>query len=46
LIAQGYKPEAAMRLVMERRSVANPTASYIRPRIMEFARLWNAGMDS
>jgi protein tyrosine phosphatase (PTP) superfamily phosphohydrolase (DUF442 family) len=46
LIAQGYEPEAALQLVMEQRSVANPNAYYIRPRIMQFARLWNAGMES
>jgi hypothetical protein len=40
LIAQGYEPEAAMKLVIERRLVANPKAYYIRPRIMLFAREW------
>jgi hypothetical protein len=40
LIAQGYEPESAMKLIMERRLVANPKAYYIRPRIMSFAREW------
>lgn len=43
LIAQGYEPEAAMNLVMERRSVADPNAWYIRPRILQFAEQWNPG---
>jgi len=41
LIAQGYDPDAAMKLIMERRSVADPYAYYIRPRILKFAREWN-----
>lgn len=41
LIAQGYDPKAAMKLVMERRPVADPHAWYIRPRILEFAEQWN-----
>ena len=41
LIAQGYDPEAAMKLVVERRPVADPNAYYIRPRIMQFARQWD-----
>ena len=41
LIAQGYDPEAALKLIVERRPVANPNAYYIRPRIMMFARQWN-----
>ena len=41
LIAQGYDPEAAMKLVAERRPVADPNAYYIRPRIMQFARQWD-----
>jgi protein tyrosine phosphatase (PTP) superfamily phosphohydrolase (DUF442 family) len=40
LIAQGYDPEGAMRLIAERRSVADPYAYYIRPRILQFAREW------
>jgi hypothetical protein len=41
LIAQGYEPEAAMKLVMDRRPVADPNAWYIRPRIYQFAEQWN-----
>ncbi len=41
LIAQGYEPEAAMKLIVQRRPVANPFAYYIRPRIMQFALQWN-----
>jgi hypothetical protein len=40
LIAQGYEPEDAMRLVAERRPVAGPHAYYIRSRILKFAREW------
>lgn len=42
LIAQGFDPIAAMKLIAERRSVADPFAYYIRPRILKFASLWNA----
>ena len=41
LIAQGYDPEAAMKLIRERRIVADPYAFHIRPRILKFAREWN-----
>jgi protein tyrosine phosphatase (PTP) superfamily phosphohydrolase (DUF442 family) len=41
LIAQGYDPQAAMQLIKERRSVADPFAYYIRPRILKFAREWS-----
>lgn len=41
LIAQGYPPEDAIRLISERRSYADPNAYYIRPRILEFARQWS-----
>jgi hypothetical protein len=40
LIAQGYEPEAAMRLVAERRRVADPHVPYIRSRILKFAQEW------
>ena len=40
LIAQGHDPQAAMELIVKRRSVANPFAYYIRPRILKFAREW------
>ena len=42
LIAQGMKPLEAMTLIKERRSVADPFAFYIRPRILKFAREWRA----
>ena len=40
LIAQGFDPIAAMKLIAERRSVADPFAYYIRPRILKFASKW------
>ncbi len=43
LIAQGLSPEAAMSLIKERRSVADPYMFYIRRRIMLFARRWMSG---
>jgi len=42
LIAQGHDPFEAMKLIAERRSVADPFAFYIRLRILKFAKLWNA----
>ena len=41
LIAQGYDPSDAMNLIIERRSVADPYAYYIHPRILKFANVWN-----
>ncbi|MBE7536151.1 MAG: dual specificity protein phosphatase family protein [Anaerolineales bacterium] len=41
LIAQGYDPSNAMRLIKERRPFADPFAFYIRPRILKFAKEWN-----
>jgi protein tyrosine/serine phosphatase len=41
LIAQGFEPFEAMELIAERRSVADPYAYYIRPRILKFASAWN-----
>jgi dual specificity MAP kinase phosphatase len=41
LIAQGYEPEAAMKLISERRPVADPDIYYIRSRILEFEKQWN-----
>jgi hypothetical protein len=41
LVAQGYDPHAAMTLIAERRSIADPFAFHIRPRILKFARRWN-----
>jgi protein-tyrosine phosphatase len=40
LVAQGYSPQAAMELIAERRSFADPFVFYIRARIMKFAREW------
>ena len=45
LIAQGYDPEEAMKLVVERRTVANPHIYYIRSRILQFAHQWNTKME-
>jgi hypothetical protein len=41
LIAQGYDSHEAMKLIMERRRVADPHIFYIRNRILRFAREWN-----
>jgi len=40
LIAQGYQPEAAMRLISKRRSFADPNIYYIKARIFRFAQEW------
>jgi dual specificity MAP kinase phosphatase len=40
LIAQGRDPFDAMTLIKEHRSVADPFAFYIRPRILKFAQKW------
>ena len=45
LIAQGYDPEAAMKLIAERRIVADPYAYYIRPRILKFAQEWQTQLS-
>jgi hypothetical protein len=41
LIAQGYDPDEAMKLIMARRAIADPYAYYIRPRILKFAKEWS-----
>ena len=41
LIAQGLAPERAMRLIKERRPVADPDAFHIRRRILLFEQRWN-----
>lgn len=46
LIAQGYEPDEAMTLIMERRPVAHPYAYYIRPRILQFNQQWNAAVGT
>ncbi|HLE90430.1 MAG TPA: hypothetical protein VI753_04710, partial [Anaerolineales bacterium] len=38
LIAQGYDPHEAMKLITQRRMVADPHIFYIRNRILRFAR--------
>ena len=43
LVAQGYTPQAAMQLIKERRTVADPFAFYIRSRILKFAKEWHVG---
>jgi len=40
LIAQGYEPQAAMRLIKSKRAFADPDIFYIRRRILKFAREW------
>ncbi len=40
LIAQGMPPNDAMQLIESRRSVADPEAFYIKPRILMFAERW------
>ncbi|MDO9129385.1 MAG: dual specificity protein phosphatase [Anaerolineales bacterium] len=42
LVAQGYAPEAAMRLIKSQRPSADPDIFYIRSRILRFARQWQA----
>ena len=46
LIARGLSAEAAIRLIKERRTVADPDAPHIRPRIMEFWRSWQRSVVS
>ncbi len=46
LVAQGHDPLAAMTLIKERRSFADPFAFYIRPRILKFARQWNGNLKT
>ena len=41
LIAQGYEPETAMKLIAERREVADPDIYYIRSQILKFAKQWH-----
>lgn len=40
LIAQGYSAAEAMRLIKDRRAIADPYMWYIRRRIEKFAELW------
>ena len=41
LIAQGLEPEGAMKLIKERRPIADPQAFHIRRQIMLFAQRWD-----
>jgi len=43
LIALGHSPEQAIRLIKERRPVADPDIFYIRNRIHRFARAYQTG---
>jgi protein tyrosine phosphatase (PTP) superfamily phosphohydrolase (DUF442 family) len=40
LIAQGYAPDAAMRLIKKQRPIADPEIFYIRNRILGFSKRW------
>jgi protein-tyrosine phosphatase len=42
LIAQGQSSEAAMKLIKDRRPVADPYVFYIRNRILRFATQWRS----
>ncbi len=42
LIAQGHEAESAMQLIKSQRTIADPYAFYIRPRILKFASQWNS----
>lgn len=42
LIAQGQAAEAAMRLIKEKRPVSDPDIFYIKKRIFDFAKHWQA----
>jgi protein-tyrosine phosphatase len=42
LIGMGYSAEAAMKLVKEKRAVADPYVWYIRNRILKFEKQWLA----
>jgi hypothetical protein len=42
LIGMGHSSEGAMQLVKEKRSVADPDIWYVRNRIVEFGKLWQA----
>ena len=41
LIGMGYSADEAMKLVSEKRPVADPYAGYIKKRIYKFERSWN-----
>jgi hypothetical protein len=46
LIGMGYSAESAMRLVKEKRVVADPYVWYIRSRILKFEKQWLAAKRS
>jgi protein-tyrosine phosphatase len=46
LIAQGHDPHSAMTLIKEKRSVADPFAFYIQPRILKFANQWTIRQET
>src|SRR6185436_14185996 len=45
LIAQGQSSETAMRLLREKRTIANPQTWYIQRQIRQFEKLWLAGVN-
>ena len=45
LIAQGMLPNDAAQLIESRRSVADPDAFYIKPRILMFAERWEKALS-
>jgi hypothetical protein len=45
LIAKGHAPEEAMKLIKERRSVADPGIWYIRRQILRFAEFWKKQLN-
>ena len=42
LIAQGHTPESAMQLIKQQRPISDPDVFYIRGRIFQFSRRWQA----
>lgn len=46
LIAQGRSPQEAMDLLKAQRTAADPDASHIQSRILEFARRWSEAKPS
>jgi protein-tyrosine phosphatase len=43
LIAQGISPQEAIKMIKQRRTVADPNAWYIKRRIYRFAKNWEVG---
>jgi len=46
LVAQGYSPEEAIRLIKQQRPASDPGIWYIRHQIELFARQWSGGHKS